>query len=749
MKRPAPSSMPALAAALAAALVSGSMPAAAGGRYGAGGRTVAAGVTNGPRFTPAPLEPSGVVRPIPGAPAIVLAPGSLRIETSLFPAPAALPAVADSPGAPAPLPAPAAVPRAASPAPLNDEAGAAVGGEAGMPADGESQAPRGGVESLQRVVERVQARPDDAARETERLYGEDIQSRFAVETAPARRAWDSFVRPNELYPEKARGILAAAGEGLYASVGTERGFIGAAMAPRATHLLLMDRSAAVAEYNRMNVALLRLARDRAEYRRLRLEGSAREAARLSEERGLPAADTALLADPAAWRKWRSAQSGNPLNARSGGVFRGSNYLHDDALFARLKSMADGGRIAVTRAVFNDPASVRRLADGIDAAGVPLSVLDLSNAWWSGYLPRKALRGLLDAARAVAGPEAVLLITDGDTTTGWTYHGFMLRAAADGWQAMKRRLDKFSSGRVSQPGSLTAPPAADSGSYDRYVVPNERHPEHAVPVLSRAPAGVYASVGTERGFIGAALTPGADALLLVDRDPAVATYNRVNAALLRLASDRAEYARLRVAEHAEVATLARERAIPLRERLVLEDEAAWKAWRDDQNGHPLLAAERTGEFSGSSYLHDDALFARLKALADAGRVTVLQADLSRGEGRARLADALRLIGRPLSVLDLSNAWRAYYLPRLGLLRLLLATRASAADGSVLLLTDRAERRTSGALGWDYFGFRLDRLAARPWAWLARLWLVDPGSWAMYSADPARTLRSRYERNAMNP
>lgn len=317
------------------------------------------------------------------------------------------------------------------------------------------------VDDLAATVERVERHPDQDAAAGAALFNEDFQARIPQDSDGREpRGNGDFVRPNELHPERARGILAHAPPGAYLSVGTERGFIGAALAPAVTHLLLFDRSPEVAAYNRMNVALLRLARDREEYVRLRTRTGAKQIALLAHARELGAGDQALLRDAKAWRRWQRWQEGSFLNVRqkpnpTRGAFAGSNYLYDEALFARVKGMADAGRIAVTRVNMMEADGAARVYEGMKDAGVPVSVVDLSNAWWSGYTKREALRSFLTAAGGAAAPGAIVVATDRGVWGDWTYHGFSLGNAVSRWPDFKRRLDKWSSGKLSEPGSYDA------------------------------------------------------------------------------------------------------------------------------------------------------------------------------------------------------------------------------------------------------------------------------------------------------
>lgn len=286
-------------------------------------------------------------------------------------------------------------------------------------------------------------------------------------------------------------------------------------------------------------------------------------------------------------------------------------------------------------------------------------------------------------------------------------------------------------------SFDAPPPAKGGAF---VVPNERHPKDMRPILEKSPRGAYVTVGTERGFIAAALAPEISHLVLADIDPAVYAYNRTNVALLRLARTREEYAYLRErAPHRRWVELARARNSP--DVSVLGEAGAFREWRKHQRRNlsasrfsrardawhrfvrdrlPWLAPDAPGdesrmpEFEEVNYLRDDALFSKVKALADRGRIRPLVADLGDEKTVGVLTRALARSGVPLGALDLSNVWDSVYLKARAVITLVERFGAVAARDSVLIITEGG----SGTLGytgpspWRYFGFRFADIASRP-------------------------------------
>ena len=80
----------------------------------------------------------------------------------------------------------------------------------------------------------------------------------------------------------------------------------------------------------------------------------------------------------------------------------------------------------------------------------------------------------------------------------------------------------------------ASPYVSDGKFpsNRYVSPNELNPELAKPILEKTVTGVYLTVGTERAFIAAALSPSAEHVVILDYNPNITIYNNINIELLR-------------------------------------------------------------------------------------------------------------------------------------------------------------------------------------------------------------------------
>jgi hypothetical protein len=243
----------------------------------------------------------------------------------------------------------------------------------------------------------------------------------------------------------------------------------------------------------------------------------------------------------------------------------------------------------------------------------------------------------------------------------------------------------------------------------YLAPNELKPELAVPLFRNVPSGgVYMAVGTERGLITAALKGDFSSVILVDSDPDVVRYNRLNVAFLAMSENREDYLYLRYhATHEEV--LARSRKADLSEqlRLTIEDRESLNWWiqeiRRDPDTLALLNWKRPG-FETTSYLHIDALFERVQSLAKRGEIYVVFADLQNRIQVSRIAMQISKSQSWLSLVDISNAWWADYMELQGIRVFVDGIYGAMKKESVFLMTHLMKK--SG--DWGYFGIQLSKM-----------------------------------------
>ena len=275
----------------------------------------------------------------------------------------------------------------------------------------------------------------------------------------------SFVSPNERDPQEALGIWNEAPGGLYLSVGTERGFIGASLANNTTHLLLVDVDPKVMIYDRMNIALMKLSKDRKDYLQLRYKTSQQEwLRRASLDSRLSKDEVQVLSSAENYKFWKQAVNfkswfmyDNALPKKDKGEgkeFNKANYLVYDDQFLRLKSMADSGRIRFTSLNLNDQTAVSHLVKQLSDLKIKINVLDISNAWWGTYVAESNINYFVKEFAKISTSESLLLMTEKayfkKGPSRWDYFGFRVKELADQNAAL---IFRKSSGL--QPGIVNA------------------------------------------------------------------------------------------------------------------------------------------------------------------------------------------------------------------------------------------------------------------------------------------------------
>lgn len=233
----------------------------------------------------------------------------------------------------------------------------------------------------------------------------------------------NFLAPNEETPIDALSYFLRAIPGVYVSVGTERGFIGAALSPKVTHLLLIDLDKKAVVFNQMNIALLSIATSPFDYRFLRLHASAEEwVSRVGKPGRVEKLDAAILVQKNYWEWWKNSVRENsdfevfnsaPASAGRDFAFRGANYMYYEPLFWRLKEMAMAGKIQAIQGDLKNLDSLRMIGRAIQRAGLALSVLDLSNVWQFKYIGLFRTFDVFDQFRDAAKEGSFALLTGYD------------------------------------------------------------------------------------------------------------------------------------------------------------------------------------------------------------------------------------------------------------------------------------------------------------------------------------------------
>lgn len=259
------------------------------------------------------------------------------------------------------------------------------------------------------------------------LHGRKEETHPCV-TLPKVLKGRGFVSPNEMYPQEAIPILKHAPDGMYVSVGTERGFVSASLSDRFTSLMLIDRDPRVVRFNSINAALLEAAESREEYKSLRLNADLKTWRSVARREGVSEAAASVLNDLDEFNWWhvcvRRDRHFSHFHNKPWpiipGPFKGANYLHYDDQFERIKGIAELRLISSAVADLGDPSSRDLLCHVLKDSGQRISVLDLSNAWQ--YLPKGALEKLLLAIKPFVTEDSIFLITK-VKPRGWAYMGW--------------------------------------------------------------------------------------------------------------------------------------------------------------------------------------------------------------------------------------------------------------------------------------------------------------------------------------
>lgn len=226
-----------------------------------------------------------------------------------------------------------------------------------------------------------------------------------------------FIRPNETMPHRGAEILQKAPEGVYISVGTERGLMSVIQAPKVTHLLLVDRDEHVCRYNNINFALLKMSQgNRETYLHLRQKATFEEwkaAALLTPD--LTENERTLVSFEGFynfWLKSRQTLHTQSLLGLTDALFlkkaisfedpptpyhfvKGVHYLYDEAAFQKVYKMVFEGRVQSILMNLKTVEDVKVVAEALKSKSLSLSAVDISNAWWPIYLGGEGVNRLVD------------------------------------------------------------------------------------------------------------------------------------------------------------------------------------------------------------------------------------------------------------------------------------------------------------------------------------------------------------------
>ncbi len=235
-----------------------------------------------------------------------------------------------------------------------------------------------------------------------------------------------YLFDNEFYPGDAEPLLRGH-QGVYVAVGAERGFMGAALA-NSSGLLLVDHGGNVVFYNRINIALLKIAEDQNDYRKLRLEQPISEIRKRAANSSLSNDTKELFSSPFFEAYWFKRVRQNrmllsylqtPPNERQLYTVTDfpcapGNYLFEKELFERVSSLAKRDRIVSVQAKLSDEETSQAISHFLTQCQSPLGVLDVSNIRTNGLMGgEEEIRSLLAnvAKFGRAADQAILLTTE--------------------------------------------------------------------------------------------------------------------------------------------------------------------------------------------------------------------------------------------------------------------------------------------------------------------------------------------------
>lgn len=232
----------------------------------------------------------------------------------------------------------------------------------------------------------------------------------------------------------------------------------------------------------------------------------------------------------------------------------------------------------------------------------------------------------------------------------------------------------------------------------FLVPNEKNLGLVRSQFSTGATGIYVSVGTERGFMSAALTgEKTKALVLIDRDANVASFNHVNKALLALARSREDYLQLRLQSSFEdlQKRVLQDPHLSAENKETLMDASIWQWWQlqvqqsaEWRVFHQDPRLREDTSYRDTNYLFDDQLFQAVSSLAKQNKIFVMHSDLAADQVVFGLTELSQHLQQRLSYVDLSNSWQEGYLGHQKTLQLLTDLSSAMSPFTRLVFTYQA-------------------------------------------------------------
>lgn len=222
----------------------------------------------------------------------------------------------------------------------------------------------------------------------------------------------AFIRPNEINLENQLEILRNASPGALITVGTDRGDFTASMAPQITKVVKIDRSAYVVRYNRIQRALFSISRDHRHFKELRGTKKFSDWERFNPHRW----QSDLDKENFQWWRLMIQNRRIDLDRRDRREEFRFDFLEDASLYDRVAQLAKADQSRVLQINLRDLDAFEDILKRIKSEGNEISIIDLSNTWWTSYLGVHGIAKLIERAKPYTNANTIWLFS-------YMYKGF--------------------------------------------------------------------------------------------------------------------------------------------------------------------------------------------------------------------------------------------------------------------------------------------------------------------------------------
>lgn len=261
-----------------------------------------------------------------------------------------------------------------------------------------------------------------------------------------RSQTEDYILPNELHPGNAQPIFDKITNGVYISVGAERGFISASLT-NASHLLLADLDPRVVLYNRTKIGVISISKDIEDLRYLLLKASHKEwCERVNKYEGFldtEIKNAVLDEELFGFVKSKSRNddglfvlfSSDPEEL-SGSPFKNANYHFYKDQYKKLKAMTEKGNISADLVDITNKELMIKIAGNIAEKGLKIGAVDISNAWQYDEVSLK-LENILLSPQSALDEKSILILTNVTGRGFESYLGFYFDYLANNLNTVHR------------------------------------------------------------------------------------------------------------------------------------------------------------------------------------------------------------------------------------------------------------------------------------------------------------------------